>query len=229
MAAPEILLTEEQRSEFTQIPQNISEWEIAKYYTFTENDLEIINRHRKDFNRLGFAVQLGYLRNPGWALSSINDIPKPVLSYIAGQLQIETEEFEQYAQRENTRREHLQELREVYGFRNFSESDAGLLLNYLLPLAMENDNISRLISIAIAQLKSQKIILPGITTIERIVREVSQTADDTVIKLINESLSEAQKQKLDELIESPKSIITIFGIFKRRSRTVLSKSLLGCH
>ena len=229
MAAPEILLTEEQRSEFTQIPQNISEWEIAKYYTFTENDLEIINRHRKDFNRLGFAVQLGYLRNPGWALSSINDIPKPVLSYIAGQLQIETEEFEQYAQRENTRREHLQELREVYGFRNFSESDAGLLLNYLLPLAMENDNISRLISIAIAQLKSQKIILPGITTIERIVREVSQTADDTVIKLINESLSEAQKQKLDELIESPKSIITTFGIFKRRSRTVLSKSLLGCH
>lgn len=34
MATPEILLTEDQRLEFTQIPQNISEYEIVKYYTF---------------------------------------------------------------------------------------------------------------------------------------------------------------------------------------------------
>jgi hypothetical protein len=46
MAAPEILLMEEQRLEFTQIPENISEWEIARYYTFTDYDKEIINRHR---------------------------------------------------------------------------------------------------------------------------------------------------------------------------------------
>ncbi|WP_238903425.1 DUF4158 domain-containing protein [Clostridium sp. YIM B02506] len=57
MATPEILLTEEQRLEFTQIPQNISEWEIARHYTLNENDIEIINRHRRDYNRLGFAVQ----------------------------------------------------------------------------------------------------------------------------------------------------------------------------
>jgi TnpA family transposase len=68
MVTPEILLTEEQRFEFTQIPQNISEWEIAKYYTFTDNDMEIINQHRRDYNRLGFAVQLCCLRNPGWSL-----------------------------------------------------------------------------------------------------------------------------------------------------------------
>lgn len=45
MASPEILLTEDQRLEFTQIPENISEWEIARYYTLTENDIEIVNRH----------------------------------------------------------------------------------------------------------------------------------------------------------------------------------------
>ena len=58
MTVTEILLTEEQRLEFTQIPQNISEWEIAKYYTFTDNDIDIINRYRKDYNRLGFTVRL---------------------------------------------------------------------------------------------------------------------------------------------------------------------------
>ena len=98
MAAPEILLTEEQRLEFMQISQNISEWEISKYYTFTDYDMEIINRHRRDYNRLGFAVQLCCLRNPGWTLGSINEIPSKVLQYIAEQLQVNPKEFEQYAQ-----------------------------------------------------------------------------------------------------------------------------------
>ena len=56
MATAEILLTEDQRLEFTQIPQNISEYEIAKYYTFSTYDINSINKHRRDYNRLGFAV-----------------------------------------------------------------------------------------------------------------------------------------------------------------------------
>jgi hypothetical protein len=78
MVIPEILLTEEQRFEFTQISQNISEWEIAKHYTFTDNDMEIINQHRRDYNRLGFAVQLCCLRNPGWSLNNISSVPYTV-------------------------------------------------------------------------------------------------------------------------------------------------------
>lgn len=197
------MLTEEQRFEFTQIPQNISEWEIAKYYTFTDNDMEIINQHRRDYNRLGFAVQLCCLRNPGWSLNNKNSIPYTVLSYIAEQLQANPNEFEQYGQRENARLKHLQELREAYGFRNFLKSDYEYLLEYLMPYAMENDNVIRLIRITIEELKRRMVILPGITTLERIVNKVSKTADETVIKIINESLTDAQKHKLNELVESP--------------------------
>lgn len=38
-----ILLTEEQRKGITSIPHNISEWEIVKYYTFSDFDIEVIN------------------------------------------------------------------------------------------------------------------------------------------------------------------------------------------
>lgn len=203
MAAPEILLTEEQRLEFTQIPQNISEWDIAQYYTFTENDLEIINRHRRDYNKLGFAVQLCCLRNPGWSLNNINEIPDPVLNYIAEQLNIDPTEFGQYAQRENTRFEHLQELRYEYGYKNFTENEYSYLKEFLMPYAMENDNVIRLMRLAIEELKKNMIILPGITTIEKIVNDVCISAEDIVIKLINESLTDEQKHELDYLIESP--------------------------
>ena len=51
--AAEILLTEDQRLEFTQIPQNISEYEIAKYYTFPTYDIDII-RNIEECHYRGF-------------------------------------------------------------------------------------------------------------------------------------------------------------------------------
>jgi len=204
MAVPEILLTEEQRFEFTQIPQSISEWEISRYYTLTENDIEIINRHRRDHNRLGFAIQLCVLRSPGWSLSNIEKIPATVLLYVAEQLGINHREFEMYAQRENTRLEHLQEIREIYGYRNYSNiTDNDDLIIFLMPFATENDNIVRLMRLAIDELKKRMVILPGITTIEKVVSEVRIKADGTVIRIINKSLTDEHRRKLDELIESP--------------------------
>jgi len=44
-----------------------------QYYTLSERDLAIISLHRGDANRLGFAIQLCYMRYPGfyWALMKI--------------------------------------------------------------------------------------------------------------------------------------------------------------
>lgn len=58
------LLTLEQRQEFIQIPSD-SDWDLGTYYTFSSHDLDIINKHRRDHNRLGFAVQLAVLRIQG--------------------------------------------------------------------------------------------------------------------------------------------------------------------
>ncbi len=111
-------------------------------------------------------------------------------------------EIELYAQRENTRLEHLQEIRELYGYSYYSDNNYDDLTNYLIPFAMENDNIINLIKLAIGQLKKQKFILPGITTIEKIVSEARDIADQTVIKLINDCLAKEQKFKLDLLIKA---------------------------
>ncbi|MEJ3718486.1 DUF4158 domain-containing protein [Paenibacillus polymyxa] len=69
--------------------------------------LDIINNHRRDHNRLGFAVQLAILRFPGWSLSDLKMIPDSVLSYIAKQVGVEPDVFPLYAKREPARREHI--------------------------------------------------------------------------------------------------------------------------
>lgn len=202
MAVAEILLTEEQRLELMEIPHNISEYEIGKHYTFSPYDIDIINKHRREYNRLGFAVQLALLRYPGWPLSSIYNIPESVLSYIAEQIQVSPKQLELYAQRENTRLEHSQEIREVYGYRYYTEQDGQTLIDILLPYDLENDNVINLMKLAIGEIKKHKVILPGITTIERVVSEVIRKADDYIIQTIDSSISNEQKYKLDMIINA---------------------------
>lgn len=64
-------LTPEQRDALTQIPVDLSDREIARYYTLTQKDLELINQRRRHHNRLGFAVQLAVLRFPGRPLRDL--------------------------------------------------------------------------------------------------------------------------------------------------------------
>lgn len=205
---PEIVLTEDQRKEFIRIPTNISEWEIAKYYTFSEYDLAIINQRRRDHNKIGFSVQLCCLRYPGWSLTNIDEIPYSVLSYISTQINVDSREFTEYGKREMTKINHLQEIREIYGYKSFAEGDGLTLEEYLLLSAMENDNSIRLIKLAIGNLREQKIILPGITTIEKIVSKVGQVAEDKVYGIINKCITSKQERQLDELLESSDDLLT---------------------
>uniref|UniRef100_UPI001FCF1237 DUF4158 domain-containing protein n=2 Tax=Escherichia coli TaxID=562 RepID=UPI001FCF1237 len=52
--------------------------ELIRHYTFSESDLSIIRQRRGPANRLGFAVQLCYLRFPGVILGA-DEPPFPPL------------------------------------------------------------------------------------------------------------------------------------------------------
>ncbi len=106
------LLTPEQRKDFTCLSEDMSDWEINQYYSFSDEDIKIINHHRREHNRLGFAVQLCMLRFPGWLLTPETVIPHKILKYIADQINVSVKEYTLYFKREATRYEHLEELRQ---------------------------------------------------------------------------------------------------------------------
>ncbi len=195
------LLTAEQRQEFMQIPAD-NDWDLGTYYTFSQHDLDIINNHRRDHNRLGFAVQLAILRYPGWPLSDQKSIPDKVLNYIANQVDIDPDVYPLYAQREPTRREHLEEIRQAYGFQNFTLSEYRSLSRTMLKYSLENGNSSYLIRMAIDELRKQKIILPAMTTIERVVWESRQRAEEKIFKLLVSSLTAEQLVKLEHILST---------------------------
>jgi TnpA family transposase len=90
------LLTTEQRDAFVRIPADLSERDLGRFYTLSPRDLQIIDRHRRTANRLGFAVQLGLLRFPGRTLADVPEVPARVVEYIAQQIGVGPAAFEQY-------------------------------------------------------------------------------------------------------------------------------------
>ncbi len=120
------LLSPAQRTQFLSIPTEMSDQMLARYYTLSEDDQSLIKQRRRNHNRLGFAVQLAYLRFPGRTWATNEEASPLVVSYIAAQLKLNAMSIVQYGQdREATRYEHLAELERVYGFRSFTKREYG--------------------------------------------------------------------------------------------------------
>ena len=62
---------------------------LVQQYTFSEPDLAAIGQRRGEHNRLGFAVQLCYLRYPGFALPPDAQPPAALLALAGRQLGID--------------------------------------------------------------------------------------------------------------------------------------------
>lgn len=75
-----------------------------------EQDIALINKHRRSENRLGFAVILCYLRGPGFIPDKSNTPHSGVISRIASRLKLQPDLWHEYASKEQTRGEHLTEL-----------------------------------------------------------------------------------------------------------------------
>jgi hypothetical protein len=159
----------------------MGEREIARYYTLSDKDLQIIRQHRRDHNRLGFSIQLCHLRFPGWPLKA-GAAPSPqLLAYVAQQLNVSPELVHDYSRdRDTTRREHLLELQRDFGFQPFTEGLSSKLADLLLPDALRSPKPMPLITALLEQMRAQKIIVPAFSTVENLAWEILARAETKI-------------------------------------------------
>ncbi len=67
---------------------------------------------------------------------------------------------------------------------------------------MENGNSMYLIRTALDELRNKKIIIPAITTVERIVWDVRNKAEAKIYKIVNDCLDDEQKRRLDGMLNT---------------------------
>jgi len=107
------------------------------------------------------------------------------------------------AEREATRFEHLAELQKAYAFRQFTARDYREFSAWLMPLALSTDAGPALVGALIEEMRDRHIIIPGITTVERLGWEVRRRAELQVFRLLTEGLTDLQRTQLQALLTVP--------------------------
>lgn len=192
------IFTDSERENLLALPQDDDS--LIRFYTLSESDFSLIQQHRGATNRLGFAVQLCYVRYPGMALPVEGKPSAALLQYVSQQLRIAPAEWAKYSQRDVTRREHLLELQSLYGYRTFSLEISQTVANLLERLALQTDKGIVLAEALIQYLRSQSILLPSISVIERICAEAITKATRRIYSDLTEQLTREHLQHLDSLL-----------------------------
>lgn len=192
------LLTPAERNGLLALPS--TDDELIRYYTLSEADLLFIRQRRGNHNRLGFAVQLCFLRYPGIALPTDAEPPAPLLAIVGLQLSIEPDIWPQYARRPETRREHLAELQAWLNLAPFTITDYRRFVHRLADLAQQTDRGIVLAQNLVEMLRQQRIIIPPVDVIERICSEALTRGTRQVYEDLTVQLDDHHQNALDGLL-----------------------------
>ena len=187
-------LTEAQRDALLMLPD--TEEAFVRHYTFSGEDVEVLSRYRTPETRLAFAV----LRYPGRVLRQGEVMPLHLLAFIAEQVGVPTDAIGGFARRPQTRYEHLAALRSRFGFSDLTDSTKAELKQWLTPIALKTtDGHAVLVALA-EEMRRRRIIIPGVSVVERLAAEAMHAAEKAAVRLICEKVTDAQRKRMDALL-----------------------------
>ncbi len=195
----QLVLSATERQNLLALPDTTDE--LIRRYTLSETDQAVVRKHRGAANRLGFAVQLCYLRYPGIVLGVDEPPHTQLLQLVGEQLNVSSSCWSEYGKRAETRREHLIVLQKVFGFKTFTTTYYRQAMSALIDVAMQTDKGVTLADVLIDNLRQQMIILPAMSTVERICAEAITVADQRIYSVLTDTLSAAHRQRLSMLLE----------------------------
>lgn len=200
-------LTPEQHVQYGRFGTLVTPDDLTRCFHLNEEDRAQIQRCRGRANRLGFALQLTSVRYLGTFLDEVASVPPAVLQCLARQLAIEvhSDDIDAYAQSEQ-RWEHVTRIRTLYGYGEISEPRVGFRLARWLYGACwtGTERPHTLFNRAIEWLGSRKILLPGVSILERFVLRVRSRVEKRIWALLGQGIDARQRAQLHQLLDSPK-------------------------
>lgn len=191
-------LSAAEREQLLALPETSEEF--IRHYTLSEADLSLIHQHRGAANRMGFAVQLCYLRFPGVVLG-LDQVPAPsLLAFVAAQLKLPAPEWAVYGRREQTRREHLLEMQAAFGFETFALPHYRAAVPWLTDVALQTDKGVLLVQALMGHLRRQGTLLPAVAVLERLSAEALTRANRQLYDTLTEDLTLETRRGLEDLL-----------------------------
>ncbi|MGH3722370.1 MAG: Tn3 family transposase [Pseudonocardiaceae bacterium] len=176
--------------------------ELEKIFFLDDEDKRRIDRHRGSWSRLGFALQMVTVRYLGCFLTDPLAVPTEVVDVVAAQLGIaDASCVKRYTEREKTRLDHAWEIQQVSGLRDFASCEAELTAKLYAHAWNTGDGPTVMFHDAVRWLREHDVLLPGITTLTRLVARARERATERLFTTLVEVPNEAQRLLLDGLLD----------------------------
>ncbi len=219
-------LTPEQKVQYGQFSGDPNEVQLSRYFHLDEADLAFISNRRGAQNKLGFALQLTSARFLGNFLSNLTLVPINVQIFVARQLSIQDiSVLATYAQRDTTKREHTALIRKHYDYKEFNELPWSFRLSRLLYTRawINNERPSLMFDFSTAWLIQNKVLLPGASTLSRLISEIRERANNQLWLRLSSLPTIEQKEKLETLLQVPEGMrSSLFDCYRKGPVTVSS-------
>ena len=221
---PVEFLTEEQKNQYGCFSGEPNETQLARYFHLDNNDLTLINKCRGEYNRLGFALQLTTVRFLGTFLSDPTKVPAGVILFIAEQLGItDVGCLEKYMHRKTTRYTHSDEIQQYYGYHDFNTPPWKTKLSEILynRAWISNERPSLMFDFATIWLIQHKVLLPGATTLSRLISGIRKKAANQLWQQLSSLPNQEQIEKLKTILIVPDgSRVSRFDYLRRGPFTI---------
>ncbi|TGD89058.1 Tn3 family transposase [Mycobacterium sp. TJFP1] len=207
----------------------LSRVELERFFYLDDEDRKLIAGRRRDYNRLGFALQIVTVRQLGMFLADPLDAPLELVDYLAEQLGIEDSScVKQYTERKKTKLEHAWEIQREYGLSSYAEVEAELAAWVADQAWVTGDGPKAIFASAVDWLREHQALLPGPRTLVRVVTDGRQAADQRLWSQLTDQLTAGSASALLALLDVPEGKRRVSelerlrrGVFRTSSKGML--------
>ena len=194
-----IPMTERQRVALLALPD--TETKVVRHHGLDAEDMSAIGIARTPATRLSYALQLCCLRYPGRHLRAGELLPAIMLDHIADQVGVDAGVIADFARRTPTRYDQLAAIKARFGFTDLSQPVRTSMTAWLATEAMPIVDGRILLDRLLGELRTRRIVIPGISVVERMAAEAMLRAETDLVAAVADTLDTEMRQRLDTLVD----------------------------
>ncbi len=194
-----IPMTGRQRTALLALPD--TETMVVRHHVLDAEDMSAIGIVRTPATRLSYALQLCCLRYPGRHLRAGELLPAIMLDHIADQVGVDAGVIADFARRTPTRYDQLAAIKARFGFSDLSQPVRTSIMAWLTTEALPIVDGRILLDRLMDELRTRRIVIPGISVVERMAAEAMLRAETDLVAAVDDALDTEMRRRLDTLVD----------------------------
>ena len=180
-----------------------SDEDLARHWTLSELDRQLINECRGEDNKRRFALQLCTLRAHGKFLGDYEAAPIRILNHLSAQLGLNPLLFIESPNRTATESKHQKTIREYLGFQLFTSVPRENMRQWIHEQTIDGCLPADIRMRLEDTLRGARIVLPGPSTLDDLVASAHSEAQKEIFEKAAGLLPASLRQAIDDLLKVP--------------------------